>query len=239
MGERHEARAASGILGRHAQRPRRAGAARRGAGLRFRVDGRGLRLGRGDAARLPRRQDQPHQARHRHHAACRAHARQLRHVGGDRRCARRRRTLHRGYRRIGPADRRGLVRPALGQALLAHQGLRRDHAQGVRPRGAGGARGPRDQPALHGARRHGRGQAAEIDPAHAPRHPDLSRHRQRGDREAHRRDRRRLAAARLRAGLDVRVPAVARGRLPPRRQRQGLRQLRDPGLRPRRRRRAT
>ena len=32
----------------------------------------------------------------------------------------------------GPADRRGLVRPALGQALLAHQGLRRDHAQGVR-----------------------------------------------------------------------------------------------------------
>ena len=34
----------------------------------------------------------------------------------------------------------------------------------------------------------------------------------------------------LRAGLDARVPALARGGLPPRRQGQGLRELRDPGL---------
>src|SRR5471032_1761206 len=32
--------------------------------------------------------------------------------------------LHRRYRCLGPADRRGLVRPAVGQALLPHEGLR-------------------------------------------------------------------------------------------------------------------
>ena len=66
-----------GYSGANARHPRRAGAARRGARLRLGVDRRGLRLGRGDAARLPRRQDAAHPARHRHHAACRAHAGQL------------------------------------------------------------------------------------------------------------------------------------------------------------------
>ena len=64
-------------------------------------------------------------------------------------------------------------------------------------------------------------QAAEVDPAHEP-DPDLSRDRQRDDGQAHRRDRRRLAADGLRAGRDGGVPAVAGGGLPPRRQRQGL-----------------
>ncbi len=36
----------------------------------------------------------------------------------------------------GPADRRGLVRPAVGQAVLAHPRLRRDHAQGLRAQGS-------------------------------------------------------------------------------------------------------
>jgi alkanesulfonate monooxygenase SsuD/methylene tetrahydromethanopterin reductase-like flavin-dependent oxidoreductase (luciferase family) len=55
-------------------------------------------------------------------------------------------------------------------------------------------------------------QAAEVDPAHEP-DPDLSRHRQRDDGQAHRRDRRRLAADGLRAGRDGGVPAVAGGGL--------------------------
>ena len=91
----------------------------------------------------------------------------------------------------------------------------------------------------------GLGQAAEIHPAHEPRHPDLSRDRQRGDGQAHRRDRRRLAADGLRAGRHGGIPAVARGRLPPRRQRQELEGLRHPrlgacrGRQRRRRRRST
>ena len=36
----------------------------------------------------------------------------------------------------GPADRRGLVRSAVGQALLSGQGLRRDHAQDLQARSA-------------------------------------------------------------------------------------------------------
>ena len=191
-------------------------------GYDFGVDGGSLRLGRRHPARLPGRQDAAHQARHRHHAARRTHARQCRHVGCHRRCARGRGPVHRRHRRVRAADRRRLVRPALGQALLAHQGLRGDHAQDLRARGPSRARGPRDQPALYGARRDGRRQAAEVDPAHAPRHPHLSGHRQRGDGEAHRRDRRRLAAARLRARLDARVPSLARGGLPAQRRPRSL-----------------
>ena len=69
-------------------------------------------------------------------------------------------------------------------------------------------------PALHRAGRAGDRQAVEVDPAHEPRHPDLSRHRQRIDGQAHRRDRRRLAAHGLHAGRHGRVPAVAGGRFP-------------------------
>ena len=50
------------------------------------------------------------------------------------------------------------------------------------------------------------------------------------DGQAHRRDRRRLAADGLRARRHGGVPAVARGGLPPRRQRQGLAGLLHPGL---------
>ena len=63
------------------------------------------------------------------------------------------------------------------------------------------ARGTRDQPALYRGGRDGRRQATEVDPAHAARYPDLPRHRERGDGEADRRDRRWLAGAGLRAGL--------------------------------------
>ena len=50
-----------------------------------------------------------------------------------------RRALHRRTRRLGTADRRGLVRPAVGTAVLPLQGLRRDHAQDLPARGAGDA----------------------------------------------------------------------------------------------------
>jgi hypothetical protein len=58
-------------------------------------------------------------------------------LAGDGRCHGGRRAFHRRHRRIGSADRRRLVRPAMGQALLAHARLRRDHAQDLRARGAG------------------------------------------------------------------------------------------------------
>ena len=44
--------------------------------------------------------------------------------------------------------------------------------------------GKRDLAALHRAGRHGHRQAAEVDPAHEPRHPDLSRDRQRDRRSS-------------------------------------------------------
>ena len=127
-------------------------AAGRRAGLRLGLVGRSLWLGRDHAARVPRRHDQPHQARHRHHAAGRAHAGQRRDVGRQHRRDGRRRPLHRRPRCLGTADRRGLVRPAVGQALLPGQGLRRDHAQDLQARRARDARRPRDQPALQGRR---------------------------------------------------------------------------------------
>jgi len=61
-----------------AGRPRATGGR---TGLRLGLVSRSLRLRRDHAARIPRRQDQPHQARHRHHAAGRANASQRRHVG--------------------------------------------------------------------------------------------------------------------------------------------------------------
>ena len=54
--------------------------------------------------------------------------------------------------------------------------------------------GPGDQPALYRRRRGRCRQAAEVDPAHEPEHPDLPGDRQRIDREADSRDRRWLAA---------------------------------------------
>jgi len=56
--------------------------------------------------------------------------------------------VRRRPRRLGSADRRGLVRPALGFALLAHPRLCRDYAQDLPPRGAGQSSGARDQSAL-------------------------------------------------------------------------------------------
>ena len=61
-----------------------------------------------------------------------AHAGECGDVGRHGRRDGRRQPLHRRARRVRAADRRGLVRPALGQALLPDERLRRDHAQDLR-----------------------------------------------------------------------------------------------------------
>src|SRR6266511_811220 len=76
-----------------------------------------------------------------------------------------------------------------------------------------------------------RRQAAHDHPAHESAAADLARHRHRGERETDGGDRRRVAAARLRAAAHADATALARGRLSPRGRRQGLRRLRDPGAR--------
>src|SRR5262249_59125353 len=110
-----------------------------------------------------------------------------------------------------PADRRRLVRSALGQAVLAHPRLRGDHAQGLRAQGPGGPRWPRDLAALYRTGRARRRQAADVDSAHEPAVADLAWDRHRVELEADGRDRRWMAAARLRAAADAGAAAVARG----------------------------
>ena len=101
-------------------------------------------------------------------------------------------------RRVGPAGRRGLVRPAVQQAAGPHPRVRRDHPPGAAPRGPADVR-RRVLPApLQRPRRHRARQAAEDhDPPAARRHPDLPRRRGPEERRPDRRDRRRLAPALL------------------------------------------
>ena len=150
-------------------------------------------------------QDPAHQARHRHHAARRAHARPMRRcaaatvdalAGGGRFIA--------GIGVSGPQIVEGWYGQPWGKPYWRMQGLRGDHAQDLRARGPVAHEGREISLPYTGPGRNGRRQAAEVDPAHEPRHPDLPRHRQRGDGEAHRRDRRRLAAAGLRAAARCR-----------------------------------
>ena len=96
--------------------------------------------------------DRAHQARHRGGAARRPPAGDARHAGDDGRRARRRRAHDRRHRPLGPADRRGLVRPAVGQAQRAAARLRRDPARRAAARGAGHPRRPGDLAAVHRAR---------------------------------------------------------------------------------------
>ena len=110
----------------------------------------------------------------------------------------------------GPADRGGLVRHAVGEADRPHARHGRDHAPDLRARGAGRLRRRGDLAALPRARRHRRGQAAQVDPAHQPRHADLHRRRRARQRRAHRRGRRRLAADGAHAVERAHLPADPR-----------------------------
>ena len=103
---------------------------------------------------------------------------------------------------VRPAGGRGLARPAVRQAAPAHARVRRDPAQGARPR----ARRLRRRD-LHAAdpRRARQGAEAHDRPG-AGADPDLHRGDRAEEHAAHRRDRRRLAAHLLLPRARRRVP---------------------------------
>ena len=116
------------------------------------------------AARLPRRLHRSHQARHSGRPTGGTAADDLGHARDDGRRPRRGRPRDRGCRRVGTADRRGLVRPAVGAAERSPPRLPHDRAQGTRPRASRGPRRRRDLAAVPGRWRHRAGQGAEVDP---------------------------------------------------------------------------
>src|SRR5262249_4200179 len=147
---------------RGSHRPRARG---RAARLRLGVDRGRLRSRRLLAALLDRRAPLAHPARHRRDAALGAHA-GLR--GDDRDDDRP--SLGRAsdprHRRVGPAGRRGLVRPAVPQAPRAHARVGRAVPPDDPPGDAGRLRRP-PLPASP-ARRRRAGQAAHADPPTPP-----------------------------------------------------------------------
>ena len=131
-----------------------------------------------------------------------------------------RRALHPRPRRLRPAGRRGLVRPAVRQAAGAHARVHRDRARHHRR-----ARGRSTAPARTTRSRYpdgtGPGQAAEVDRCTRVREddPDLPRRRGPEERRAVRRALRRLARALLlaratRASTATRWPRASRARAP-------------------------
>ena len=96
------------------------------------------------------------------------------------------RPAHPRPRRVGPAGRRGLVRPAVRQAAGAHARVRRDRpARAARARVRSSSTGEFYPHPYHGAGQRRAGQAAQVD--HAPaarRHPDLPRRRRTEERRA-------------------------------------------------------
>ena len=160
--------------------------------------------------------DRAHQAGHRGRAARRPPAGHARHAGDDRRRARRRRAHDRRDRRVGPADRRRVVRPTLGQAERPSARLHHDPPAGHRARRPGHARRSGDLAAVHRSRRARPGQAAQVDPALAVRHPHLVGVGRPAQHRAVRRAVRRLAAD----------GAAARGHRRPRRRRRARPRLR-------------
>ena len=178
---------------RRPRRPRRAGAHRRGPRLPLRVDGGGVRLRRAVAARLPRGPHDAHQARDVHRAAGGATTGDARDARHDDRRARRWRPRDHRRRGVRPADRRGLVRPAVGEADRSPARLHRDHAQGAGARGARPPRRHRDLPAVHGRGCARAGQGAEVDHAPGRADPDLARVGRTAEHRAVRRGHRRVA----------------------------------------------
>ena len=185
--------------------PARADRARPGGGaarLRLGVGRGGMGHGLRHRPLVARRDDGADQARQRDHADPRPHA--VEH-GDDRRDARSplRRPLPARARHVGTAGRRGLARPAVGQAAREDARVRRD-----RPRSAStrSPRAPRDALRHPGLERDGARQAAQADgPPAARRHPDLPRRHGSEGRRAGVRDRRRLASDLLVAGEGARL----------------------------------
>src|SRR6266704_1693358 len=205
--------------GRHGPRPR--GRAPR---LPLGVDGGGVRLGRGDPARLDRGADDEDPPRLGDHADVGAHAG---HDGIDRDLARPAlgRPLPLGARRVRPAGGRGVARAALRQAAHAHARVHRDHARDLGSRATARAPGralpdPLSRPGLDRPR-----EAAPLDPPRAP-DPHLRRRHAAEERGAGGRDRRRLARGLVLALPHRLLPRRARVGLPARGRREVARQLR-------------
>ena len=136
----------------------------RDAGIQLGVDLGGLRLGRRDTGRVDPGEHQEDQGRHRHHADAGANAGDGRHDRHDPRPAFRQ-PLHRRRRRLRPAGRGRLAWRRLRQARDAAQGIRRDHAPGVRARAGAELRGQGVPDPLSRARQHRARQAAQEHPA--------------------------------------------------------------------------
>ena len=209
-GSLHEARPGAALGESAGEGAGRARAARRAPRLRLRLDGRDLRAGRDHATRLPRRPHEAHPARHRGDPGGGAHAGGHRARDGDGRPARGRRPRDHRRRALRPADRRRLVRAAVGRPTCAAPRLRDDHAQGAAERRPRRPRRQGDRPALSRARLVGPRQAAQERAAHRPEDADLPRHRHAREREAHRRAGRWLAADGIQPRDEGGVPAVAR-----------------------------
>ena len=145
------------------------------------------------------------------------------HAHDDRRAGRRRPGDHR-HRRVGPADRRGLVRPAVGQARTRACATTSTIMRKVLDReGPVSHDGPEISLPYRGPGLDRAGQAADVDPAPDPEHPDLAGRGRPEEHRAVRRDRRRLAAdgprsrrhASLRQPLDRGHRGATRGGRPP------------------------
>ena len=119
-----------------------------------------------------------------------------RHGGAHRRCARRWRPRHRRARRLRSADRGGLVRPAVGQAVLrACATTSRSCARSSSARSPVTHDGREISLPYTGAGRDRRGQAARVDPPHESRGCRSGSARgTEANVQARRGDRRRLAA---------------------------------------------
>ena len=171
---------------------RRSGSTSRSARLPLGLDGRGLRLRRTVALGLPRSRHLSHQAGRRRRPDRGPHACGHGDARSHHRRPCRREPGHHRPRGVRTPDRRGLVRPAVGQPEPAPARVRRHHAKGLRPRTAHLRRQGVHAP-LQRTRCRRTGQGAAIDPPPRGRDRDLAGRWWTEEHRIGRRDRRRVS----------------------------------------------